>query len=226
MLVAQKLEEKRQGTEASELQLLEDVFKEPVGIETVEEPVEEEKAESEKTIPFTSQAPYGNWDAPWSDYAEEAVLTMAMAWVRGEASLSKEKAYETMLAIGTWEGEQWGHSKSTDLAQTLRIFKEYFAHSNAELSTQTTAEAFISTLNTGALLILPVNGQVLANSHYGNPAPLNHMVLVYAYDAQNNRFLTHDPGTSHGESTPYEPEKLLNAIQDLDGSKAVLIIRP
>ena len=226
MLVAQRLEEKRQGTEASELQLLEDVFKEPVGIETVETPVEEEKAEPQKTIPFTSQAPYGNWDAPWSDYAEEAVLTMAMGWVHGENTLSREDAYETMLAIGTWEGEQWGHSKATDLAQTLRILKEYFAHPNVELSTQITVESFIAALKDGAVLILPVNGQLLQNPHYGDPAPKNHMILVTAYDPENNRFLAHDPGTLHGENTAYEPEKLLNAVQDLDGSRAAILIRP
>lgn len=225
MLVANHLQKNQQEVTAAELVMLEDVFEELHPI------VEEEEAtiEAEPTvqvIPFTSQAPYGIWEAPWSDYAEEAVLTMAMQWVRGEAELTRDEAVEAMLAIGTWEGEQWGHSKASTLEQTLFILTDFFKHTNVSLKEAPSFEEIIAALEEGALIIAPVNGQTLENPYYGTPGPLNHMILITDYDVNKNQFIAHDPGTSRGENFEYEAKKLLDSIQDLDGSSQVLIIQP
>ena len=221
ILVAQHFIKQAPETTAAETILIEDVFPDlpplPAEVEVVEE------AEPLQP-PFTTQAPHGIWSSPWSDYAEEAVALMAMQGLWGNDLDSKDLVADELLALGTWESEQFGDSILADMSQMQRIFKEYFNHEAVQLWETPDLISMQDLLEQGAWLIVPVNGQVLDNPRYGDPAPEHHMILLF--DVNEEGFVAHDPGTRYGEATIYDKQKILDSIQDLDGSKRVLIMGP
>ncbi len=203
---------------ASEAILLEDI------LETKTSTVSPEPSEVEETPPFTTQAPLGMWDKPWAGYAEEACVWMAMKWFQQEDFTSIYNTADDLEALGLWEVQKFGTSDLTDIPQTLQIVLEYFNHKHAFLSGDITESGMREHLEEGALLIVPVNGQILANPNYSDPAPEHHMILIYG--ATETGFLAHDPGTRRGEGVEYGTQKILDAIQDLEGERIMLVIQP
>lgn len=165
---------------------------------------------------FITQAPTGSWKKPWDSMAEEASVFMA-------AGKDSSLAAESLQAMADWELVNLGTSADTDLNQTLLLAREYMGL-NGEISTNLDIEALKRELDAGTLFLVPVSGEILANRHYGKPAPQHHMILIYGYSEQG--FLAHDPGTIRGASTLYTFEKTLEAIQDLNGEKRILLIKP
>lgn len=203
-------------TSASEPVLLSDVFDET-------RPQVNPDALEPETVPFTTQAPLGMWDKPWSGYAEEACVWMAMKWVKGEEFTSIYNTADDLNAIAAWEKATFGTTDLTDIPQTLQIFLDYFDHKDAFLSGEITEAGLRSYLDEGALLILPVNGQILANPNYSDPAPEHHMILLTG--ATETAFIANDPGTRRGEAVEYEVQKILDSVQDLEGERIMLVIQ-
>lgn len=216
--------DKKSNTDAAEPLMLEDVFEihsaeEAPEVEEVEEVEEEPEV---KTIPFTSQAPHGDWKEPWSDYAEEAVVYMAIKWVNGEEMGSARERASDLMAIGEWEAERFGNSVDTPIIQVLEILTDYFGHSKARLLYDVTENDLLTILDREHLAILPVNGRLLDSPNYGDPAPKHHNLLLIGYVPETREFIVHDPGTRRGESYHFPFEKILGAIQDIDGANVVI----
>ena len=49
-------------------------------------------------VPFTTQAPYSNWNQPWQDFCEEAVILMIDSYYTG-GKLDKPTASKELLQI-------------------------------------------------------------------------------------------------------------------------------
>jgi|GEM_PF-2964244 len=216
ILVANHFNERIETTKAIPAIELEDIF-------AMYEIQEEPSFVEIKEVPFTSQAPAGDWKSPWSDYAEEAVMAMVLQWSKGEGFQTVEQAEATMLDIGRYEEANYGDSIVASLIQVQAILNDFFGI-GSDLIDNPSRELLSEALSSGSLIIAPVNGQILLNPHYGDPAPRNHMILVHGIEGEF--FIAHDPGTRHGEDQKYEQEKILESIQDLDGELRVLIIQP
>ncbi len=211
ILFANKLESKEAAVEAIEVAPLESVL-EPM------QPVAEEPVVIPEplTPPFISQAPLWDWKEPWSDFAEEAVIAMVRHWLAETEPEYPRTTANELLAIAEEAGE-----KQLSLEKISLLLNA----PQMDIQLDPTVQSLIQAFDTRAVVIIPVNGRVLQNPFYSKPEPLQHMVLVYGYDAETDRFLAQDPGTNRGEATEFEPEKLLKSIQDLDGAKRILIIR-
>lgn len=204
------------STEADSAVILEDIF--PSTSPETDSTVLPEV----KSLPFTVQAPLGTWATPWSDYAEEACAWMAYKWATGEEIGGQYDVAEELNAIGAYETATFGSSKLTDIPQTLQILVEFFKLDQAYLSGDITIESLKAFLTDGNILILPVNGQILDNPNYGDPAPEHHMIVLY--DFNETHFLANDPGTKRGEAVEYDMQKILEAIQDLEGEKVMIVV--
>lgn len=55
-------------------------------------------ATKENIVPFTSQAPEGNWQEPWQNACEEASIVMIQNFYKDEG-LSADKARQQILAV-------------------------------------------------------------------------------------------------------------------------------
>jgi hypothetical protein len=221
ILVAQHFYENQPvSTEADSVVILEDIFsagtpqEDP---ENVNSPIPELK-----TLPFTVQAPLSTWASPWADYAEEACVWMAYKWATGESVGGPYTIAQELNAIGAYEIATFGTSKLTDIPQTLRILVDFFKLDKAYLSGDLSPAHMQKLLDTDHILILPVNGQLLGNPNYGDPAPKNHMIVLYDYT--ETHFRANDPGTRRGKAVEYEIQKTLEAIQDLEGERVMMVV--
>lgn len=187
-------------------------------------------------VPFTPQAPFGNWKDPrQQDGCEEASALMAMRWVFGKG-LTLEEAEKEILAISDYELENYGSFHDTSVRDTVgRIFKGYFKYNNVEAKYNITANDIKSELNKGNLIVVPANGQKLKNPYYTPPGPERHMLVVRGYDSDANEFITNDPGTKRGELFRYPASVLMEAIYDYptghkepvrEITKAMIVVRP
>lgn len=167
-------------------------------------------------VPFTAQAPFGEWQDPrQQDGCEEAASLMAVLWTQGKPYITKEEAKETILAISAYQTDTYAEYRDTSAADTLeRIIKGYFNYFHAELKTITGRQEIIRELQDGNVVIAPMNGQALNNPNFTPPGPERHMVLVYGYDPGADQFITNDPGTRQGENYLYATTLFFDAIRD------------
>ena len=192
--------------------VLEDIFEQKNS--SIIEPVIELSS-----VPFVSQAPQSIWQDPWASFAEEASAYMASLWASQAEEPSRETAAADLLAARDWETANLGTYKDTDLTQTLRLLVEFYKL-EAEISLAVTRENMLAQLDAGKIILVPVLN--LENPHYGEPGPVHHMLVIYAYEGEE--FLTNDPGTIRGEGYRYPIEKILERVQDLNGEVQMIVV--
>lgn len=166
-------------------------------------------------IPFTSQAPFGNWaDLRQEDGCEEASVLMIMSWI-DKWDLAPEKAEQEIIAISEYEQTLFGEFRETSLQDTAnRILRSYFGYDNFEIRYGIDAKDIKSELYKGNAVIVAVNGQILLNPFYTPPGPRDHMIVIQGYDHDTKEFITNDPGTRHGEGFRYTEDLLIQSLQD------------
>lgn len=166
-------------------------------------------------VPFTSQAPFGNWkDSKQQDACEEASALMAVAWARRE-KLTPQKSLEAILAIADYEETNYGNYHDTDAEDTADIiFRGYFGYNNIEVRHQIGAEDIKQELFRGNLVVVPANGRKLGNPRYTQPGPLEHNLVIRGYDVRKKEFITNDPGILYGENYRYKEKVLESALSD------------
>ncbi len=187
-------------------------------------------------VPFTSQAPFGEWSDPrHQDGCEEAAVLMATSWVRGRPTLSREEAKKEILALSSWQSENYGEYRDTSAADTFnRLLKNYYQYQTGEIKEVTSPEDIVAELAKGHVIITPMNGRALENPHFTAPGPERHMVLVKGYDLTTNEFITNDPGIRQGEGYRYPFSVFFAAIRDyrtgyhlpiIDSPKPMIIVK-
>lgn len=166
-------------------------------------------------VPFTSQAPFGDWsDQRQQDGCEESSALMAMKWVRGE-DLTNEESLGEILAISDFEQNKYGEYRDISGDDTVNwIFKDYFKYDNVLLKKSVSVDDIINELEKGNIVIAPMNGQLLGNPYFTHPGPVRHMLLIKGYDSEKGVFITNDPGTRHGENFEYSVNVLYDSIRD------------
>ncbi len=166
-----------------------------------------------QSVPFTSQAPSGNWDDQrQQDGCEETSAIMAMAWVRG-TGLTAAGAEKEILAISDFEQATYGSYHDTSAEDTVkRIFNAYFHYNKAVAVNNPSADDIIAELEKGNLVLTPMDGRKLNNPYYTPPGPDRHMLVVIGYDPATKEFITNDPGTRRGKSYRYGASLFMAAI--------------
>ncbi len=167
-----------------------------------------------QNVPFTSQAPSGDWkDLRQEDACEEATSLMAVKWARGE-TLTKDLALKEILGASDYILEKYQEFRDVSTVDTLNwIIKDYFNYQLAAVYNNITLEDIITELKKGNLVITPMNGQLLKNPNFTQPGPINHMVLIRGYDPVKKIFITNDPGTRNGELYKYDINLFYGAIR-------------
>ena len=186
-------------------------------------------------VPFTSQAPFANWDdVVFQNACEEASILMAMSWVEG-TSLTKENAQKEISAIANFQQVRYGHFHDRSAADTAELIRDYFGYQNIEFRPDINTDDIKAELIRGNIVIVPVNGQKLNNPFFVFPGPLEHMLVIIGYDPETKEFITHDPGTSRGERFRYPEDVLGLALRDyptgfhepiIEINKVMIVVRP
>lgn len=180
-------------------------------------------------VPFTSQAPYGIWDAFTEETCEEASFAMALAYYAGEpeGTLDPAQMDADFHAMVSME-ESFGFGVSISSAQFVE-FAQAYNGSSVRVVENPTADDLRAFLAAGNPVIVPAYGRKLGNPFFTGEGPLYHMLVLRGYTSTT--FITNDPGTRHGENYQYSVEILMNAIGDWDGDSPdggirVMVLEP
>ena len=165
-------------------------------------------------VPFMVQAPHGNWDAPYQEACEEAVVIMMDYYLRN-AALDPDQANREIVQLTQWE--EANHYKYDVSLESLKVIVEEYYVYNVRISENVTKESIMHEIAKGNPVIIPAAGRDLDNPYYSGDGPWYHMLLVTGYDKKY--FITNDPGTRQGLDYKYKHKKLVNAIHDWTGVK-------
>jgi hypothetical protein len=171
-------------------------------------------------VPFTSQAPDGDWANQMFQYGcEEASMLMAIHWARGTA-FTKEEAIKEITAISELEIAKYGGFYDRSAFDTTQLIKDYYGYQNVVFRADVTTEDIKTEIKKGNILIIPMNGTKLMNPHFRAGGPEEHMLVVIGYDPSTDEFVTNDPGTRFGKGYRYPVAVFMEAIRDyLTGNK-------
>lgn len=183
-------------------------------------------AEFNLDIPFTSQAPFGNWDVAHEEYCEEASLLMANRFLLGRNIDGPTDADQAMNDMAAWEVERFGYFESTTAEETASVATEYLGLQAEVLPYSYTAaqEALVN----GRVVIIPAAGRELGNPNFTAPGPIYHMLVMKGWT--EDYIITNDPGTRKGENYVYDPDVLYTAVGDYNhndpanGEKLMVVV--
>lgn len=183
-------------------------------------------------VPFTPQAPTGNWDAYHEEACEETSLIMVDRFYRGDPAgrLSPSMVETELRRITNLEDQLFGVNTDNTAVQMGEIAKKLYGHTRVEIVRDPTAQGIKAILAAGHPVIVPVAGRELHNPFFTAPGPVYHMLVIRGYTSSG--FITNDPGTRRGEGYEYPFDVLLNAIHDWDasnigqGPKNVMVVYP
>lgn len=167
-------------------------------------------------VPFTSQAPSGQWSDPvFQNGCEEASMLMAHAWSAGQALLERARIEQQIRELSGLAFKKFGEGTyDTSAEDTAALFREYFHANNVSVRHNVSLEDMRQTLLDGKVIIVPVNGQKLHNPNFTAPGPEYHMLIVIGYDPAGKEFVTNDPGTRKGAGYRYAERVLFDAMRD------------
>lgn len=196
-------------------------------------------------VPFTPQAPTGNWDELHNEACEEASAIMVSAYFSGDtrAKIPASEVEEEITALTNWQQSHFGYYLDTTTEETAEIIRSFY-NLKATVISDYTEKDIKDALNANKLVILPVNGRLIGNPNYKQPGPIYHMLVVRGYsDALVGAstaggasehlltLITNDPGTRNGESYKYSFSTLKNAPADwnhatdtIDENRSIMII--
>ncbi|MEQ1849420.1 MAG: C39 family peptidase [Candidatus Peribacteraceae bacterium] len=179
-------------------------------------------------VPFTSQAPHGEWDEVHKEACEEASILMTLQYFRSEEIVSPDHAEELLQSV-LLRNESLGFAIDTTIVEVRKVLLSLSPELDARLLWNPTVDNLTSALSDGALIIMPADGQALGNPYFRQPGPPYHMLVLRGF-TDDGYAITNDPGTKRGEAFVYRWETLLDAMHDWNGGdvkngeKVVLVV--
>ncbi len=179
-------------------------------------------------VPFTSQAPFSNWDAVHEETCEEAAIYMVASFYEGVTGkvdpTVAEAELQRLVAI---ENATFGYYKDTTADETARLAKLAYGYSRVDLLDDPTADQIKAFVASGHPVIVPTAGRMLHNPNFTGDGPPYHMVVIRGY--ADTQFVTNDPGTRRGEAYVYSIDTVMAAAHDWNGGdvengKKVMIV--
>lgn len=199
--------------EEEEIDIIEEK-KEAVSIQPVKDELLPEKIFIK--VPFTSQAPYANWDEKHEEACEEASLIMVKYYLDGK-NLNKDIAEKEIQNLIKFQLEKYGDYRDSDATGIIQLAEDYYKINNLKAVYDFSKEDIKKELAKGRPIIIPAAGRLLGNPNFTAPGPLYHNLVLTGYEG--DIVITNDPGTRKGEGYRYDIDVLFGAIHDFPGKK-------
>lgn len=159
-------------------------------------------------VPYTVQAPFGNWKVH-EESCEEAALLMYRDFLLGDrrGDIPPAEADAALRAQKAWEVQNWGAEVDLTLERTGQLAQAYWGYHYRVLPA--TIDSIKQEISAGHPVIVPVMTHSLQNPHYG-PKTVYHEVLVKGYNAGG--VVANDAGVQEGKNWYYSWSVLFGAI--------------
>ena len=161
-------------------------------------------------VPFTAQAPTGNWDTIHNEDCEEASAIMANAYYNGPHDVKLDPGYVEgqLTKLTDWEMQTFGYNLDINSTETVQMIEANF-DLQAKVVTDYNQEFIKNELLQNHVVLLPANGQLLGNPNYKQPGPKYHMLVIRGFTSTS--IITNDSGTRNGLNYSYSYNTLYNA---------------
>jgi len=166
---------------------------------------------TELDVPFTSQAPAGNWVQPWQDACEEASIFMVHRYY-AKKSITKDDAIKGILSIFAMKHALHGQSLDEPVSKLSDIINDYLPWSSSITDNPSLAD-LKTELDAGRPVIVPFYAPSLKNPYFSSTFPY-HMGVLSGYDDTAGVFIVEEPGTAYGEGYRYSYETVMDAMHD------------
>ncbi len=179
-------------------------------------------------VPFTSQAPYANWDVIHEDTCEEASVYMVAQYYAGVSGVIDPKTADLVLLDMVDKETKAGLKPSLTAAELGEFAESYFGTMTVTVVDNPTVDQIKAYINAGTPVVALAAGQELGNPFYSGDGPLYHLFVIRGYDTEN--FIANDPGTRRGENYTYKYAVVMNALGDwndgdpVHGIKRILVL--
>lgn len=165
-------------------------------------------------VPFTSQAPFAEWDELHEEACEEASLIMLKYYLDGK-KLTPEIAESEIQRMVDFEIKNYGDYRDSDAGEIVKLAEDFYGIRNLKAVYDFPKEDLKKYLARGEPIIVPAAGRLLGNPNFTAPGPLYHNLVLIGYNG--NTIITNDPGTRKGQGYTYNMDVLYNAIHDFPG---------
>lgn len=170
-------------------------------------------SEMNLAVPFSPQAPHGNWELPYQETCEEASAMLVDGFWKGR-TFTPDGADAELRDIVAWSRQRFGFYFHTTAEQTAVILREFYGYRDVRVFHDITLEDIKREVAEGHPVIVPAAGRLLGNPYFRQPGPVYHMLVVKGYTA-DGRIVTNDVGTRRGQNFVYDEDVLFNAIHDV-----------
>lgn len=161
------------------------------------------------TVPYTVQAPFGNWKVH-EESCEEAALLMDHQFLTGDKSeqIDQHKADTELRAMKDWQVKHYGKEPDLTIVKLGEFAQSYYGH-NPNVKNNITEDDIKKEIAAGRPVMVPVMTQSLKNPHY-SPGNVYHILLIKGYDQTG--VITNDAGVKEGMNWHYDWNTLWTAI--------------
>ena len=172
-------------------------------------------------VPYTTQAPLGNW-AQHQESCEEATLSMLAAYWERDPSvvIDPSAADATIAALVSWQVQHWGSEDDLTDTRLGELAKQYYGYGYRIVPND--PQVVREQLAAGRPLIAGVRTHGLGNPNYPGYSnhyeqagwSVSHFVLVIGYDSDG--VWLNDAGITKGRGYHISWAQLTHAIDDLN----------
>jgi hypothetical protein len=180
-------------------------------------------------IPFTVQAPHGDWAMPYQEACEEAAALMAIRYAFGNPILDPNDADAAIGDLLRTNETILEYPVDQTAKEVVELIQEIDTNIPVRLIHNPTVDILKSELSSGHVILVPAAGRKLRNPFFRQPGPLYHMLVLRGF-TEDGYFVTNDPGTKRGEGYLYPYERIMEAMGDWNdgdperGKKVVIAV--
>lgn len=172
-------------------------------------------------VQFICQAPLQteeNWKYH-EESCEEAAVLQAYLYETGQ-TMTKQQANDEILKMIDWQMKNFGEHKDLYADDVKKFISGYYniPAVDIEVTYDTTLDNIKDFILQGYPVIVPIMGNILKNPYY--PYPGYHMLTVIGFT--EDKIITNDNGTRHGEKFSYDNEIFLEAMTAAGGDIVVI----
>jgi len=184
-------------------------------------------SKKEIEVPFTSQAPAGNWSEPWQNACEETSIYMVSSFYAGD-EIKQAEAIKRLREIFAVKAGDFKISQDESLQTIADLIDTLELPWKTHIVYDPTIDDLKTELTLNNPIIVPVYAPALSSIYPIASGADYHVIVLTGYDDSDGVFIINDPGTSNGKGIRIYYETFMSAIHDLNavdyqaGKKAVL----
>lgn len=178
-------------------------------------------------VPFTSQAPTGNWSEPWRNACEETSIYMVSSFYADD-SIKRAEAIKRIKEIIAVKNEEFQISADESLEKISELIALLGLPWRTEIVENPSIEDIKKQLISNQPIIAPVFAPAL---NYTEGGPDYHVMVITGYDDLTKEFIVNDPAIKNGKGIRFGYDLFMGAIHDLNqkkyqaGKKALLFTK-